>query len=255
MSTFILKIFRGQPGHQYWEEFCLMRREGLNVISALMQIQKEPITKEGVRTTPVAWESGCLEEVCGSCSMLVNGRPRQACTALIETLLEAVQSNIVTLAPLTKFPLVRDLVVDRTQMFENLKKVQAWVEIDGYFDTGYGPTISPEKQEVQYALSQCMTCGCCSEACPQVNERSPFMGPAPIGQVRLFSIHPTARTRHKERIRVMQTDEGVGSCGNAQNCVRVCPKNIPLTDAIAAIGRDTLKVAIEDLFGLPERSR
>jgi succinate dehydrogenase / fumarate reductase iron-sulfur subunit len=219
-----------------------------------MQIQKEPVTVDGKVTTPVAWESGCLEEVCGSCSMLINGRPRQACTALIENLLTTTNSSTVTLAPLTKFPLVRDLVVDRTQMFENLKRVQAWVEVDDYFDRGGGLTISQEKQEVQYALSQCMTCGCCSEACPQVNSHSEFMGPAPIAQVRLFSIHPTARKKHKERIRVMQTDAGVGSCGNAQNCVRVCPKNVPLTDAIAAIGRDTLKVAIEDLFGLPERS-
>ncbi len=254
MNRFILKVFRGQPGSQYWEEFEFDREEGCNVISCLMRIQMDPVDRMGKATTPVAWESGCLEEVCGSCSMLVNGRPRQACTALIERIINETGSSTITLAPLTKFPLVRDLVVDRSAMFENLKKVKAWVEIDGYFDAGFGPRIPPDKQEIMYSLSTCMTCGCCSEACPQVNSHSEFMGPQPIGQVRLFSINPTARENHKERIRLMQTDKGVGSCGNAQNCVRVCPKNVPLTDAIAAVGRDATIVAFQDLFGLPERS-
>lgn len=253
MNTFTLKIFRGEPGAQYFEEFEFERREGLNIISALMEILRSPINKQGEVTTPVAWESSCLEEVCGSCSMLINGRPRQACTALIETIIKDTGSTTITLAPFTKFPLVRDLVVDRSAMFENLKKVRAWVEVDSYHDEGYGPTVSTAKQEVMYALSTCMTCGCCSEACPQVNQHSPFMGPQPIGQVRLFSIHPTAKLQHHERIRVMQTDSGVGSCGNAQNCVRVCPKNVPLTDAIAAVGRDATIQGFQDLFGLPER--
>ena len=66
MSTFILKIYRGTPGAQYWEEFELNLRPGLNVISALMDIQKSPINRKGERVTPVAWKQGCLEEVCGS---------------------------------------------------------------------------------------------------------------------------------------------------------------------------------------------
>src|SRR5580700_860030 len=112
MGKFTLRIFRGVPGNQYWEEFELERVSGANVISCLMEIQKNPVNKEGKKTTPVAWEQGCLEEVCGSCSMLVNGKPRQACTALIETYMEAGSTTII-LAPFTKFPLIRDLVVDR----------------------------------------------------------------------------------------------------------------------------------------------
>ena len=77
MDTFVLKVFRGTPSHQYWEEFELELKPYLNVISALMEIQKNPINRQGKRVTPVAWEQGCLEEVCGSCSMLVNARPRQ----------------------------------------------------------------------------------------------------------------------------------------------------------------------------------
>jgi succinate dehydrogenase / fumarate reductase, iron-sulfur subunit len=252
MTTVELKIFRGVPEHQYWESFELELRHGLNVISALMEIQKNPVNKEGKTTTPVVWESGCLEEVCGSCSMLINGVPRQACTTLLEEVVKEA-GNVVTLAPFTKFPLIRDLVVDRSIMFDNLQKVKAWVEVDGYYDAGAGPKISQAKQEVMYLHSTCMTCGCCSEACPQVNPHSSFIGPAPIGQVRQFSIHPTSRVSHPERTRALQQEGGVGSCGNAQNCVRVCPKRIPLTDAIAAAGRDTTKQAIQDMLGLPER--
>src|SRR3989344_8488094 len=129
-GTYVLKIYRGTPGKQYWEQFEFKRNYSANVISALMEIQKRPVNRKGEITTPVAWEQGCLEEECGSCSMLINGKPRQACTALIHQLLENSKSRVVTLAPFTKFPLIRDLVVNRDTMFENLKKVRAWIEVD-----------------------------------------------------------------------------------------------------------------------------
>lgn len=75
-NTFTLKVYRGSPGKQYWEEFELERQPSLNVISALMEVQKNPINSKGERVAPVVWEQGCLEEVCGSCSMLINGVPR-----------------------------------------------------------------------------------------------------------------------------------------------------------------------------------
>ena len=79
------------------------------------------------------------------------------------------------------------------------------------------------------------------------------MGPAVIGQVRLFNTHPTGKFQKSERLRVLMGEGGIGGCGNAQNCVRVCPKKIPLTDSIAAIGRDATLQALKDLFSLPER--
>ena len=121
-KTFILKIYRGTPDKQYWEEFELELKPYINVISALMDIQQNPVNRKGERVAPVAWEQGCLEEVCGSCSMLINGKPRQACTAIVEPILSKTQRDTITLAPFTKFPLVRDLVVDRSSMFENLKQ-------------------------------------------------------------------------------------------------------------------------------------
>ncbi len=251
MTTLTLRIFRGVTGNQYWEEFELPVVPGMNLITALMEIQKNPMTKQGKPTTPVAWEQGCLEEVCGSCSMLVNGIPRQACTALIASYLPGP----ITLEPFTKFPLIRDLCVDRTSMFENLKKVRAWVSVDGTWDSGqFGPPISPEVQEAMYILSTCMTCGCCTESCPQVNAASPFMGPAPISQVRFFNDNPTGALEKADRLRTLMEPEGIAGCGNAQNCVRVCPKGIPLTESIALIGREATKQGLKDLFGLPDQN-
>lgn len=253
MSTFILKIYRGHPGKQYWEEFELELFPFANVISALMEIQKFPITKDGRSVEPVVWEQGCLEEVCGSCSMLINGRPRQACTALIEPIIKETKSNVITLAPFTKFPLVRDLIVDRGRMFENLIKAHAWIDADGAFDGGPGPKISQKKQEMMYSLSTCMTCGCCVESCPQSNDHSSFIGPQVIAQVRLFNSNPTGSMMKSLRLQALMGEGGVADCGNAQNCVRVCPKNIPLTESIAAMGRDTTIEALKQFFSAPDR--
>lgn len=247
-KSFILNIYRGHPGHQYWEAFELEMFPFANITSALMLIQQTPINVKGERVAPVVWEQGCLEEVCGSCSMLINGFPRQACTALVERIIKETGSATITLAPFSKFPLVRDLIVDRSKMFENLKKTHAWIEVDGAYERGPGPKISQDKQELLYALSTCMTCGCCVEACPQVNDHSKFMGPQIMGQVRLFNAHPTGKMQKKIRLHAVMGEGGINDCGNAQNCVRVCPKNIPLTEAIAAIGRDATLQAFKDLF-------
>jgi succinate dehydrogenase / fumarate reductase iron-sulfur subunit len=252
-NSFILKIYRGNPGNQYWEEFELERKNSLNIISALMEIRAHPVNRQGQKVTPVVWDSGCLEEVCGSCSMLVNSKPRQACTALVEGIIKETGNTTITLAPLSKFPLVRDLIVDRSVMFENLKKVHAWIDTDGTYNRGPGPKISPAKQEIMYSLSTCMTCGCCVEACPQSSVKSKFVGPQIFSQVRLFNDHPTGSTEKSKRLRPLMEEGGISDCGNAQNCVRVCPKGIPLTDSIAAIGRDVTLQAFKDLFSLPDR--
>lgn len=253
VDKYFLKIYRGSPGKQYWEEFELTRIPFANVISALMEIQKDPINRKGERVAPVVWEQGCLEEVCGSCSMLINGKPRQACTALIEKIIEETGNTTITLAPFSKFPLVRDLIVDRTIMFDNLKKVHAWIDVDGAFDRGPGPKISQEKQEVMYSLSKCMTCGCCVEACPQSNNFSLFKGPQIFAQVRLFNIHPTGEMQKNIRLQASMQEGGIQDCGNAQNCQKVCPKDVPLLDSIAVIGRDVNLQALKDLFNTPER--
>jgi succinate dehydrogenase / fumarate reductase iron-sulfur subunit len=222
-----------------WEEFSVPWQPHMNVISALMEIQRNPVTASGQKTTPVVWECVCLEEVCGSCTMLVNGRVRQSCSAMVDVL--SPKGETITLEPMTKFPVVRDLIVDRQRMFESLKRVKAWIALDGSHDLGPGPRQSQENQETTYPLSRCMTCGCCLEACPQINASSEFIGAAAISQVRLFNLHPSGKMHADERLDAVMGEGGIEDCGKAQNCVEVCPKEIPLVDSIAQVGAATTR--------------
>ena len=226
----------GQP---YTEEFRLPYRPNMNVIACLMEIQRNPKNATGKDTAPVAWESNCLEEVCGACMMVINGKPRQACTALIDNLEQPVR-----LKPARTFPVVRDLVIDRSRMFKALQKVKAWVPIDGTYDLGAGPRMPERDRQWAYELSKCFTCGACVEACPNVNERTKFIGPFAISQVRLFNTHPTGAMHAEDRLEALMGEGGIHECGNSQNCVQVCPKGIPLTTSIAAMNRAVNRHAI-----------
>ena len=236
-----LKVLRqdGPEAAKRWEEFEVPYLPQMNVNSCLEQIRLDPRTTDGRATTPPVWEAACLEEVCGSCTMVINGRVRQACSTLVDTI--APGGETITIEPMTKFPLVRDLVVDRTRMFEALKRVKAWIDLDGTHELGPGPRESPEQQQERYPLSRCMTCGCCVEACPQVNDSSAFIGPAAISQVRLFNMHPSGAMHKNARLDALMGEGGIADCGKAQNCVEVCPKEIPLVDSIAVVSRDTTK--------------
>jgi succinate dehydrogenase iron-sulfur subunit len=244
-NSVIIKIKRQDSPNSkpYWDEFELPYKPGRNVISSLMEIAAHPVTRDGKKTTPITYDSNCLEEVCGSCAMLINGRSRMACSALLDKLEQPVR-----LEPFSKFPVVRDLATDRSVLFENLKAVKAWVPVDGSYDLGSGPRVSPEEQEQMYPLSRCISCCCCMEACPQFNEDTGFVGAATISQVRLFNSHPTGEVLKRERLTALMGDGGIQECGYAQNCLEVCPKDIPLTISIAEVGGDVMKQALGDLF-------
>ena len=227
----------------YWEDFELPWKRGMNVISAMMEIAANPITRAGKPTTPITYDSNCLEEVCGSCAMLINGRARMACSALVDKLEQPIR-----LEPFSKFPVVRDLAVDRNVIFENLKAVKAWIPVDGTYDLGAGPRVSSREQEEAYPISRCISCCCCMEACPQFNDKTGFVGAATIAQVKLFNTHPTGRMQKHERLAALMGDGGIQECGYAQNCVEVCPKDIPLTRAIADVGGDVMKQALVEFF-------
>lgn len=247
---FKVKILRQDTPHDgsYWQTFEMPYEDGMNLTTVLQRIAADPITVDRQPTAPVAYDASCLEEICGACSMVINGRVRQACSALVDRLL-AEQPGLIEMRPMTKFPVIRDLIVDRSSMFEVLKRVKAWVHVDGYHDLGPGARIPPKQQDEAYPLSRCMTCGCCVEACPQFNDRSSFIGPAAISQVMLFNAHPTGRVDADARFEVLSGSGGIAACGNSQNCVKVCPKDIPLTDSIAKAGRDTTLYQLRKWFG------
>lgn len=255
-------------GESYWERFEVPYEPNMNVISVLQKIASRARAQDGRKVAPVAWDCSCLEEVCGSCTMLINGRTRMACSALVDRLL--AEDAEIELRPMTKFPVVRDLVVDRGRLFRALERVKAWVPVDDSYDHGPGPRISPEEQEDAYPLSECISCGCCTEACPQFTKieavrrddesaedyekrrRSMFdrgfVGPHAISQAMLFNSHPTGKMIADERLEALTAEGGIQMCGNAQNCVAVCPKKIPLTRSIARAGRAATVWAIKKLF-------
>ncbi len=95
----------GPDAQAFDQEFEIPYRPNMNIISALMEIRRNPVDAKGNKTTPIAWDMNCLEEVCGACSMVINGKPRQSCTALIDQLEQPIR-----LKPMKTFPVVRDLL-------------------------------------------------------------------------------------------------------------------------------------------------
>src|SRR5690625_5223804 len=242
--TFIVTRQDDPDSAPYEETFEIPYRPNMNVISGLMEIRKNPVTADGKTTTPVKWDMNCLEEVCGACSMVINGYARQSCSALVDQLEQPVR-----LEPMSTFPVVRDLIIDRERMFDALKQIKAWIPIDGTHDLGPGPRMPEKKRQVAYELSKCMSCGVCLEVCPNVNSKSNFMGAAPISQVRLFNLHPTGSMTKNERLDALMGTGGIAECGMAQNCVEACPKGIPLTTSIASMQRETTFHMFKSFFG------
>src|SRR3954454_14816808 len=271
-ASFEVRILRQDgPGEaSYWERHSIAYEPEMNVISVLQRIAAKATTADGKKVAPVAWDCNCLEEVCGACTMVINGKVRQSCSALVDRLLDDHPGEI-ELTPMSKFPVVRDLVVDRARLFRALTKAKAWIPADGYYDQGPGPRISQEAQEQMYPLSECMSCGCCLDACPQylkieverlegetdesyeqrrhaVHDRS-FVGAHAISQVVLFNLNPTGKNNAGERLDALMEEGGIQECGNAQNCVAVCPKKIPLTTSIGRAGRATTVRMLRKWFG------
>jgi succinate dehydrogenase / fumarate reductase iron-sulfur subunit len=262
--TFEVRVLRqdAPDSPSYWERHRVRYEPDMNVTSVLQRIAAQSESIDGRQVAPVAYDANCLEEVCGSCTMIINGRVRQACSALVDKLLEERPAEI-ELQPMSKFPVLRDLCVDRRRLFRALEKVKAWIPVDGYYDLGPGPRQSQEEQQRAYPYSQCMSCGCCLDACPQyapievahgqgesdaehaaradavfdVN----FVGPHAIAQAIYYNSNPTGRMNAGQRVDALTAPGGVQACGNAQNCVAVCPKEIPLTTAIARAGREATK--------------
>jgi succinate dehydrogenase / fumarate reductase iron-sulfur subunit len=269
--TFEVRVLRQDDpsSPSYWERHRVEHKPDMNVTSVLQEIAAQAETIDGVHVAPVAYDANCLEEVCGSCTMVINGRVRQACSALVDRLL-AEKPDEIELQPMSKFPVIRDLCVNRRRLFRALEKVKAWMPVDGYYDMGPGPRQSPDLQEHEYPLSQCMSCGCCLDACPQyrhvevvrhegesdaqfaAREKATydvhFVGAHAISQAMYYNSHPTGALNAGERLDALMEPGGIQVCGNAQNCVAVCPKAIPLTTSIGRAGRATTKRLLTRFF-------
>jgi len=271
-ESFEVRILRqDQPRlASYWESFRIKYEPGLNITSVLQKIAADPVTISGREVTPVAYEANCLENMCGSCTMLIDGRVRQACTALVDHIL-AEGREFIELRPMSKFPVVRDLVVGRGRLFRALEKLHCWIEVDGYMDRGPGAPQSPAEQQQAYTLSTCFSCGCCLEACPQyvkvditpepgesgeqysarerANFDSHFIGAAAMSQGVLMNSNPIGRMTAPKRLEALTAPGGIQECGKAGNCQAVCPKLIPLMTSWGRVGRAATLYSLKKLFG------
>jgi succinate dehydrogenase / fumarate reductase iron-sulfur subunit len=143
-DSFEVRVLRQDgPGQSsYWQRFRVPYETDMNIISVLQRIAAMASTIDGQKVAPVAWDCNCLEEVCGACTMVINGRVRQACSALVDRLLEDNPVEI-ELRPASKFPIVRDLMVDRSRMFQALKRIKGWIPVDGYYERVHDVRLLP----------------------------------------------------------------------------------------------------------------
>jgi len=186
----------------------------------------------------VAWEGDCFEGSCGGCSMLINGKVGLACAVPLAKAADKEQR--VRLAPMRHFPLVRDLVVDRSR----IKRMLGTVPLEGPRTPRSSVThVTPSAtRALELArLDQCHRCGACLEACPQYGVHSEFVGAVTLHEVHVRNLGPGARHQRTERLEAMMAPGGVNSCGKAQNCVEVCPVGLPLVDSIQSVARATTK--------------
>ena len=186
----------------------------------------------------VAWEGDCFDGSCGGCAMLIQGKVALACTVPVAKV--ADKERRVRLAPMTHFPIVRDLVVDRSRIHRTL----ALVPLQG----PRTPSVATKNETPTATLAlelarldQYHRCGACLEACPQHGVHSEFVGAVTLHEVHLRNSAPGGRHQKSERLEAMMAPGGVNSCGKAQNCVEVCPAELPLVDSIQSVARATTK--------------
>ena len=211
-----IEIYRRKSADSapYWEIFAYTPENGAETVAnALRRLnERDPLTTaEGAETDPIGWECGCLQKKCGACAMRINGMPALACSARLSELGETVR-----LEPLRKFPCVRDLIVDRSILFENLKTMGIWAENEMRADG--------TKQRFAYEASRCLQCGCCLEICPNFAPEESFFGmAAAIPAARLIAELPV---REQKTLVKQYRKHFYAGCGKSLACRNICPAGI-----------------------------
>ena len=189
------------------------------VATALTAINADPDVSDntGKPVEPIVWECSCLQKKCVACAMRINGRPALACDAKLRDLTDG-KNAVITLEPLRKFPVVADLMVDRSIMYENLKQIGVWLRDEA--------NLTQEKYDLAYEGSRCLQCGCCLEICPNWYAGGAFFGTAAIVPTsRLLTTLPDAV---QKELRSASRKHLYGGCGKSLACRKVCPAGIDI---------------------------
>ncbi len=228
----LYRVRRFEPGRDpapRWQDFTIPRTPGMTVLDGLWTIKQ-------TQDPTLAWRSSCRMGVCGSCGMLINGRARLACNTQVSEL----GTDVVAVAPLPNFDIIRDLVPDLAPMFDSHAALRPYLiredEAEQEHPTGeFGQ--SPHELEHYLQFSYCIKCGCCMAACPTVATDPVYSGPMPLGQAHRYN--SDGRDGGFElRREILSGERGPWRCHFAGECSRVCPKGVDPAKAIQLMKRE-----------------
>jgi succinate dehydrogenase / fumarate reductase, iron-sulfur subunit len=230
-STILYRVRRFDPERDpvpRWQDFTLPRTPGMTVLDGLWAIKE-------TQDPSLAWRSSCRMGVCGSCGMMINGRPRLGCNTQVSEL----SGSVVAVAPLPNFDIVRDLVPDLAPMFDAHRDVMPYIIRDDVGErenpTGeFGQSLHELEQYLQF--SYCIKCGCCMAACPTYATDPVYSGPMPLAQAHRYNAD-TRDGGFRSRKETLSGERGPWRCHFAGECSRVCPKGVDPAKALQLMKR------------------
>ncbi|KJE48638.1 MULTISPECIES: succinate dehydrogenase iron-sulfur subunit [Acidiplasma] len=228
---------RNEHGDEYYDNYNVPADKASTVLEALLYI------KENIDQT-LSFRYSCRMEICGSCGMEINGRPRMACS----TQLASLHSDIIKISPLPHYNVIKDLVVDFDPFFDKYKKVKPYIIRDD--DGNYSAEIpqTPEQFNEFKGYAQCIKCGLCMAACPVVGTDENYLGPAPL--TALFRYNIDNRDQGiMYRIDIANSDDGTSRCHFAGECTEACPKDVRPSFAIQKLRVQGLKYELKNIMG------
>lgn len=237
-------IFRFNPQDPasvpHMDTFVLEETDAMTLFIALNRIREE-------QDPTLQFDFVCRAGICGSCAMLINGRPDLACHTKTKKLPEEI-----TLLPMPVFKLVGDLSVDTGTWFRGMhQRVESWVHTPKAFDPkAQEEPMTNELAEEIYEVERCIECGCCVAACGKANMvPDQFMGAAAFNRIARFMMDPRDQRSNDEYFEVVGSDEGIFGCLGLLGCEDVCPKKLPLQDQLGMLRRKMGWSAVQHLFG------
>ena len=229
--TLKFKIFRYNPNVENdkprVEIFNLKETPRLNIFTALNRIREE-------QALDLMFDFVCRAGICGSCAMMINGRPTLACRTLTSDLPENIE-----LYPLPFFKMLGDLSVDTGIWFRGIsEQLESWIHTEKEFD----PAAEEERMDNSlankiYESERCIECGCCLAGCATAQVYQNFLGAAGLNRIGRFMLDPRDHRTDQEWFELVSTDEGVFGCIGMMACDDVCPKELPLLEVFSYIRR------------------
>jgi len=190
------------------------------------------------------FDFACRSAICGSCGMMVNGRPMLGCRTQTSDL-----PDVIRLHPLPVFKLVGDLSVDTGTWFRQMvENTEAWVHAKEAFDPGaQEDRMDDELAQKIYDSDRCIECGCCIASCGVANLNSDFAGPAGLNRIARFAMDPRDMREDSDWFEVISNEQGVFGCIGMMACHDICPKELPLLEVYAYLRRKALATKLKKL--------